>query len=260
LHPIITSAEITTWVGSAMWVLIRIAALVATAPVIGARTVPAKIKLGLSVLITIIILPLIPKAPAVDPLSGSAVLITANQVLIGVAMGLALQLVFSMFVMGGQIIAYQMGLGFSQMVDPQSGTQVPVVSQFYIILLTLIFFSLDGHLAMIKVLTDSFVSLPVGTNGLSKDGIWSLVAWGSDMYAGAVQIALPAIASILLINFTFGVVSRSAPQFNIFSIGFPVTMIMGFFIIMTTLTTILPHIVRQLAAVFGLINQLVSGH
>lgn len=260
MQPVISSEEITAWVGSAMWVLIRVSALVASAPVIGARTVPSKIKLGLSVLITIIVLPVIPKAPAVDPLSASALLITANQIIIGVAMGLALQLVFTMFVMGGQIIAYQMGLGFSQMVDPQSGMQVPVVSQFYIILLTLIFFALDGHLAMIKALTDSFVSLPVGTNGLSKDSVWTLVAWGSEMYIGAVQIALPAIASILLINFTFGVVSRSAPQFNIFSIGFPVTMIMGFFIIMATLTTLSPHISRLLGAAFGLINVMVLGH
>lgn len=255
----ISSEEITVWVGSAMWVLVRITALIAAAPVLGSRTVPSKIKLGLAVVLTIVLLPVVPKAPAVDPLSSSAVLITANQIIIGAAMGLALQLVFAMFVIGGQIIAYQMGLGFSQMVDPQSGLQVPVVSQFYIILLTLVFFSLDGHLALIQVLSDSFISLPVGTNGLTKEGMWALVAWGSDMYVGAIQIALPAIASILLINFTFGVVSRSAPQFNIFSIGFPITMVMGFFIIMATMTTLLPHINRQLAAVFGLVKMLVAG-
>ena len=260
MQALISSEEITAWIGSGMWALIRVTALMASAPVIGARTVPAKIKLGLSVLITIVLLPVLPIAPAVDPLSASALVITANQILIGVAMGLALQLVFSMFVIGGQIIAYQMGLGFSQMVDPQSGMQVPVVSQFYIVLLTLIFFSLDGHLAMVQVLRDSFVSLPVGTNGLSKEGMWTLVAWGSEMYSGAVQIALPAIASILLVNFTFGVASRSAPQFNIFSIGFPLTMMMGFFIIMATLTTLLPHISRQLAAAFTLVTVLISGN
>lgn len=255
----ISAEEITAWVGSAMWVLVRITALIAAAPILGSRSIPAKIKLGLAVVLTMVLLPLVPKAPLVDPLSSSALLITVNQVIIGAAMGLALQLVFGMFVIGGQIIAYQMGLGFSQMVDPQSGTQVPVVGQFYIILLTLIFFSLDGHLALIQVLSDSFVSLPVGANGLSKDGVWALVAWGSNMYVGAVQIALPAIASILLINLTFGVVSRSAPQFNIFSIGFPVTMIMGFFIIMSTLTTILPHITAQLSAAFSLVKLLISG-
>ena len=251
--------EITAWVGSAMWVLVRVTALITAAPILGSRTVPVKIKLGLAVVLTMVILPLIPKAPAVDPLSSSALLITVNQIIIGVAMGLALQLVFGMFVIGGQVITYQMGLGFSQMVDPQSGMQVPVVSQFYIILLTLIFFSLDGHLALVQVLLDSFVTLPVGANGLTRDGMWALVAWGSDMYVGAIQIALPAIASILLINFTFGVVSRSAPQFNIFSIGFPITMIMGFFIIMATLTTILPHITKQLSAAFALVKLLVAG-
>jgi flagellar biosynthetic protein FliR len=255
----LSTEEITAWVGSAMWVLVRITSLVASAPILGSRTVPARIKLGLALVLTMVLLPVIPKAPLVDPISSAALLITINQIIIGVAMGLALQLVFGMFVIGGQIIAYQMGLGFSQMVDPQSGMQVPVVSQFYIILLTLIFFSLDGHLALVQALSDSFVSLPVGVNGLSKDGLWALVSWGSDMYTGAIQIALPAIASILLINLTFGVVSRSAPQFNIFSIGFPITMIMGFFVIMATLTTILPHITKQLSAAFSLVRLLVAG-
>jgi flagellar biosynthetic protein FliR len=255
----LSTEEITAWVGSAMWVLVRITSLVASAPILGARTVPVRIKLGLALVLTMVLLPVIPKAPPVDPISSAALLITINQIIIGVAMGLALQLVFGMFVIGGQIIAYQMGLGFSQMVDPQSGMQVPVVSQFYIILLTLIFFSLNGHLALVQALSDSFVSLPVGVNGLSKDGLWALVSWGSDMYIGAIQIALPAIASILLINLTFGVVSRSAPQFNIFSIGFPITMIMGFFVIMATLTTILPHITKQLSAAFSLVKLLVAG-
>lgn len=255
----ISSEEITAWVGSSMWILVRITALVTSAPILGSRTVPVKVKLGLSLALTMILLPIIPKVPAVDPLSSQAFLITLNQIIIGVAMGLALQLVFTMFVIGGQIIAYQMGLGFSQMVDPQSGMQVPVVGQFYIIVLTLVFFSLNGHLALIQLLSDSFFSLPIGTDSLTKEGLWKLVSWGSQMYVGAMQIALPAIASILLINFTFGVVTRSAPQFNIFSIGFPVTMIMGFFIIMATLTTILPHINRQLSNIFELIKLLVSG-
>ena len=206
-----------------------------------------------------VIVPIIPKAPAVDPLSASALLITLHQILIGAAMGLALQLVFGMFVIGGQIIAYQMGLGFSQMVDPQSGTQVPVVSQFYIILLTLIFFAINGHLILIEVLAESFISMPIAAQGLTTDAFWTLVSWSSQMYVGAVQIALPAIAAILLINFTFGVVTRSAPQFNIFSIGFPITMVMGFFVMMITLSSVLPHITHQIAATFELMRVLVAG-
>jgi flagellar biosynthetic protein FliR len=152
-----------------------------------------------------------------------------------------------------------MGLGFASMVDPSSGTQVPVISQFYVIMLTLIFLALDGHLVFIDAVADSFRTLPIGATGLSGDGLWTLVTWGGNMYAGAVQIALPAIASLLLINLTFGVITRSAPQFNIFAIGFPVTMVAGFFIMLATLPAILPQIQRQLASAFELMRLLVAG-
>jgi flagellar biosynthetic protein FliR len=174
-------------------------------------------------------------------------------------MGLALQLVFAMFVVGGQIMAFQMGLGFASMVDPSSGTQVPVISQFYVILLTLVFLALDGHLVMIDVIADSFRTLPIGTEGLTSDNFWALAMWGGNMYAGAVQIALPAIAALLMINLTFGIVTRSAPQFNIFAIGFPITLVAGFFIMMVTLPAIMPQIKRQFAAVFELLRWLVGG-
>lgn len=232
--------------------------MVTAAPVFGARTVPVKVKVALAFLLTLVIMPIIPTPPAVDPLSGDAILITLNQILIGAAMGLALQLLFAMFVIGGQIIAFQMGLGFAAMVDPGSGTQVPVVSQFYIIVLTLIFLALNGHLVFISVVAESFRSLPIGTTSVSQDGLWALVNWGSTMYAGAVQIALPAIAALLLFNLTFGVVTRSAPQFNIFSIGFPVTMVAGFFIMMATLPTLLPHIERYFGGALELIGMLTN--
>lgn len=254
----LASSEIMSWIGAFLWPLFRISAMIAVAPVFGARTIPTNIKLVLSVVLTLVIMPVIPTPPVVDPLSGAAVLITLNQILIGAAMGLALQLLFAMFIIGGQIIAFQMGLGFASMVDPGSGTQVPVVSQFYVILLTLTFLALNGHLIFINVVADSFLSLPIGVNSLSQDGLWMLISWGSTMYSGAVQIALPAIASLLLFNLTFGIVTRSAPQFNIFSIGFPVTMVAGFFIMMSTLPNFLPHLERYLARSFELIYTFTS--
>jgi flagellar biosynthetic protein FliR len=152
-----------------------------------------------------------------------------------------------------------MGLGFASMVDPSSGTQVPVISQFYVIILTLVFLALDGHLTFISVVAESFHTLPIGVNGLSRDGLWALLIWGGSMYAGAVQIALPAIASLLLINLTFGVVTRAAPQFNIFAIGFPVTMVAGFFIMLATLKAIMPQINLQLANAFELMRGIAGG-
>jgi flagellar biosynthetic protein FliR len=250
--------DITAYIGSFMWALFRIAAMVTIAPVFGSRSIPARVKLGIALGLTVVIVPIIPMPEPVAPLSADAILITIQQIIIGAALGLALQFVFAMFVIGGQVIAYQMGLGFSKMVDPQSGTQVPVVSQFYIIVLTLMFFALNGHLTLIRVLAESFTSLPISTHGLSLDSMWTLIQWSGAMYVAGIQIALPAVASIMLVNFTFAVVTRSAPQFNIFSIGFPMTMIIGFFVIMVTLTGILPQIKNQLNAVFLLMKSLVS--
>jgi len=255
----LASSEIMSWVATFMWPLFRIAALVSAAPVFGARTVPVSVKLIFAVVLTLVIAPVSPPVPVVDPISGEAVLIVVNQILIGAAMGLALQLVFAMFIIGGQIMAFQMGLGFASMVDPSSGTQVPVISQFYVILLTLVFLALDGHLTFISVVAQSFHTLPIGVNGLNDASLWALVTWGGNMYAGAVQIALPAIASLLLINLTFGVVTRSAPQFNIFAIGFPITMVAGFFIMLATLKAVLPQIQLQLNNAFDLMRGVAGG-
>ncbi len=255
---LLTATEITSWVGSFLWVLFRVAALVTSAPIFSSRSVPMKIKLGIAIAITLVITPNLPPVPSVEPFGAEAFLITLQQILIGLVMGLSLQLVFAMFVIGGQVIAYQMGLGFASMVDPQSGTQVPVVSQFYIIIVTLLFFTMNGHLMLIQSLHDSFFRMPIGTAGINLNGIWNLIEWSSQMYVGAVKIALPAIASIMLINFTFAVVTRSAPQFNIFSIGFPITMVMGFFIIMVTLFTVFPHFSQQIDSLFLLINRILS--
>lgn len=255
----LTSSEIMSWAGGFLWPLFRIAALVGVAPVFGARTIPMRVKMIFAVLLTLVVAPLLPAQPVVDPLSGEAFLITLNQLLIGIAMGLALQSVFAMFVMGGQIIAFQMGLGFAAMVDPNSGESGPVVGQFYVVVLTLMFLALDGHLVAIDILVDSFRTMPIGVDGLTRDGFWTLAMWGGQMYAGAVQIALPAIAALLLINLTFGVVTRSAPQFNIFSVGFPVTILAGFFIMLATLATLLPQVTRQLTAAFDLMRFLVNG-
>jgi len=254
----ITYVQIESWIGSYLWVLFRISAFVTAAPVLGSRTIPVSAKLGFSLILTILIVPMIPAPTPIELFSLASALMTLNQIIIGIAMGFAFQLIFTMFIIGGQIIAYQMGLGFAQMVDPQSGTQVPVISQFYIVTITLLFFALNGHIAMIELLVESFRILPIQADPLSRNGFWHLADWSKHMFSGGLTIAIPAIASILVINFTFAVVTRSAPQFNIFSIGFPVTIVMGFFVIMFTLSTVLPHFSIQFAAVIDLIRLMLG--
>jgi flagellar biosynthetic protein FliR len=254
----LASTEITSWVGAFIWPFVRISALIAAAPVFGATAIPNKVKLIFALVLTLVVMPVIPPPPVVEPISSEAFLITLHQILIGVSMGLALQMMFSMFVIGGQLIAYKMGLGFASMVDPSSGTQVPTVSQIYVVILTLVFLSINGHLIVIEVLVDSFKAMPVGTTGIDRDAMWSLVSWGSTMIAGGVKIALPAIASLFLINLTFAVVTRSAPQFNIFSLGIPVSILAGFFIMMITLPDVIMQVEPMMDSVYALIVRMLG--
>ncbi|MCW8826468.1 MAG: flagellar biosynthetic protein FliR [Gammaproteobacteria bacterium] len=247
----LAATEITAWIAGYMWPFFRIGAMLMAAPISGAQTVPVRARLVLAVALTLIIAPIVPRGPLVELFSYEWVMIIIYQILIGVVIGFVFQLIFAAVITGGQIIAMQMGLGFASMVDPQNGQQVPVLSQLYLMMTTLLFLAMDGHLIMIKVIADSFTILPIGMQGIDVDAFYKLATWGSDLFAAALWLALPAVASLLLINFSFGVMSRAAPQLQIFSIGFPITLMMGFVVIYFTL----PGVVLQFST---LVNELVA--
>lgn len=256
---VITGAQLTVFVGGLLWPLFRVAAMVMTAPVFGAKTVPVRVRVGLSLAITMAILPILPTPPAVDVFSPAAVAIIAQQMLIGVIMGFTLQLVMSAVITGGQVIAMQMGLGFAAMVDPQNGTQTPVLSQFYAVMVVLVYLALNGHLVLIQVLVDSFSSMPIGASGVLPESFMTLALWGSQIFSGAVGMAIPAIASLLIVNFAFGIMTRAAPQLNIFAIGFPITMMLGFGVIFATLPSILPQSTSMFNDAYLLIRSMTAG-
>jgi flagellar biosynthetic protein FliR len=173
-------------------------------------------------------------------------------------MGFTLQLVFGALMIAGEAIALGMGLGFASMVDPANGVNVPVVSQFFIIIGTLLFLALGGHLMLIQLVVSSFESLPISSTGVGRDSFWSLVAWGSQMFIGALWIAIPALISMLVITLSMGVMTRAAPQLNIFSVGFPVTMFMGFIILLLVLPGFLPRINQLMLQAMQLSQSIVT--
>lgn len=254
-----SAADLSAWIGSYLWPLFRIGALLGAVPVIGTRMVPARVRLVLALALTLVLVPVIPAAPAIDPLSIAGLGVTFQQVLIGAAMGFVLSLVFAAFVSAGQLIALQMGIGFASMVDPQHGVEVPVVSQLYIVLVTLVFLSLDGHLALIEVLAESFHTLPVSPAGLTVASMWDLAAAVGRMFSGALTIALPAMVALLLINIAFGVMTRAAPQLNLFTVGFPITLLFGFLVLLLTLPMVAPQLRELLGAEFEQMRRLVAG-
>jgi flagellar biosynthetic protein FliR len=255
----LTTAELTHWLGSMFWPFVRIAMMFAVAPIFGGNLVPMRVKLILALLLTWVMLPLIPPVPSIEPLSAASVLITLQQMLIGLAIGFAMQLVFTALIVGGQTVAMGMGLGFASMVDPQNGVQVPVIGQYYLVIATLLFLVLNGHLALISVLADSFQSLPIGNAMLSRDNLWEMAAWASRMFAGGVLVALPAVTAILLVNLSFGVVSRSAPQLNIFGVGFPVTLVLGFLLLLVTVPGLLPQMNTMMLDALAAVQQFGRG-
>lgn len=254
----ITGTELTTWLASLLWPFMRIGAMFSAAPILAARSVPIRIRVLLAFMVAWILLPVLPEPPVVDLISAEALIISIYQVFIGLAMGFILQMVFAVFVIAGQSVAMAMGLGFASIVDPQNGVQVPVVSQAFLIMATLIFLALHGHLLMIEVLAESFRLLPVGPLVPSRDGLWQLVTWGSNMFAGGVLLALPAVAALLLVNIAFGVTARAAPQLNIFAVGFPVMIMVGLVFIILTLPTLTSHLSRLMMQSFALIKSFLQ--
>ncbi len=254
-----TSAEVIGMVTSWLWPFFRIGAMLAVAPVFGARFVPARLRVGLAVAITVVVAPVIPTVPAIFPFSGEGVLIALQQVVTGLAMGIALRLVFAVFELAGQIVAQHMALHFASLVDPNSGIQVPMLSQFYLVLATLAFLSLNGHLVCIEVLVESFRVLPVGIDGLPREGFWSLVQRGGWMFSGAVLFALPVVAALLIVNLAFGVMTRAAPQLNIFAVGFPITLILGFVLMLLTLPGLAAQFEQLFAAAIDFLTRMLTG-
>ncbi|KFI22203.1 flagellar biosynthetic protein FliR [Nitrosococcus oceani] len=238
-----TSNELNQLISAYLWPFCRIGALLMAMPLFGSKVVPVRIRLVFALALTVVIAPVIP-ATSVAALSVEGGLLVMQQFLIGFAMALVLQMVFQAFAIGGQIVATQMGLGFASLMDPQNGVAVSMVSQLYTVLITLVFLGLNGHLVVIQVLAESFYVLPLGVERASLGGFWQLAGAGSWMLAGSVLIALPAIGALSLVNLTFGVMSRAAPQLNPFSIGFPLTLILGFWVLLFTLPNAPSHLVN----------------
>jgi flagellar biosynthetic protein FliR len=252
-----TEAQILTQTSLFIWPLMRISAMFVSVPLFSIRAVPARVRLILSVAITLVIMPLLPPLPAVEMFSYTGFMMAVAQVMIGLTSGFILQLVFAAVVFAGQGIALSMGLGFSMMVDPQNGQQVPVIAQFYTVTTTLLFISLDGHLLLIQMLLDSFKTLPIGIDAIDKAGIWSILAWSSRMFAGGLLLAMPVIASLLLVNVIFGVAARAAPQLQIFSVGFPVTLMLGMLLVWKSIPDVLDQFSGMLTDAYDFIGQLL---
>lgn len=219
-----------------LWPMLRISALLLAAPLYSLDALTLRIRIMLALVLTFLIYPLV-DWPVIDPLSASGILEIVNQLFIGAMMGLMLQIAVAATVVSGQTIAGSMGLSMASMIDPNIGN-VPVISQFLVILGTLIFLGFGGHILMISMLVDSFTSVPIGKFILGQVAYGKVVAWSGMMFLGGVLIALPVMISLLFINIGLGIVTRAAPSLNIFSVGFPASIAAGMLVFILSLESI----------------------
>jgi len=223
----VTSAQLAAVMTAFFWPFVRILALLATAPVIGDPVVPRQVKVALSALLALVLAPGVAGAADVPLMSLPGAWVTAQQVLIGVAIGFTMRIVFTAVQAAGEYIGLQMGLSFATFFDPASGGQTAVVARFLYMLAALIFLAVDGHLHLIALLAQSFDSVPVARNGLAGAG-WMVVARAAqDIFTTGLMLALPVVTALLILNLAMGILNRASPQFSIFAVGFPLTLLAG---------------------------------
>lgn len=227
----LSTTDINTWIAALLWPLSRILGLIAAAPVFGHASTPVSVKLGLGVLLALIVAPAIPALPAADPMSMAGLLILAQEMLIGLAMGFSIRIVFASVEFAGEVSSLTMGLGFASFFDPNSQGRSSAISQFLALLATLAFLSVNAHLVLLSALVESFSSLPVSALHVSGGGFKQLADWGGKIFSTGLQLSLPIIAALLITNVALGILTRAAPQLNLFGIGFPITLGVGFLVL-----------------------------
>ncbi len=231
----LTSAEMNTWIAALLWPLTRILGLIASAPLFGNAAVPVSIKAVLGILLAMIIAPAIPALPAADPMSLAGFLILLRELMIGLAMGIVMRIVFAAIEMAGEVASMTMGLGFASFFDPLTAGRSSAVSQFLVLVATMVFMAANAHLVLLQALAESFITMPVSAAPIAGGGPLELARWGARIFSAGLQLSLPIVAALLITNIALGILTRAAPQLNLFALGFPITLGVGLLLLSLSL-------------------------
>ena len=250
-------ADVSIWVSRMWWPVLRIGGFVLTAPATSEMVIPGRVKIVLILALAFLLGPLVQVPAGLSIFSAAGMLAAVIELLIGVAIGMVVQLTFEALVFAGQSISLTMGLGFATLVDPQHGAQVPVLGQMFMIFGTLTYLAINGHLMLLGALADSFHALPIG-GALNKSFFLSVVLWGARVFDTGLLIALPAVIALVIVNLALGVVTRAAPALNLFGIGFTITLLSGFFVLLAGLDGIMSGISALINSALTAVTELVG--
>jgi flagellar biosynthetic protein FliR len=254
----LTALQIADGAMALLWTLLRVSGVVLLAPILGAMYIPNRIRIGLAAVLAFALLPAAGAAPALDPLSPQGLAAILRELTVGATIGFVLRLATESALLAGQLVSTGMGLSFATVVDPQNGG-MPLLGRFYIIVGSLLLLATNAHLSLIALLAQSYAVVPLGAGGIGAPEARLVVDFAALMFAGALQLSLPAVIAILMVNITFGVISRAAPTLNLFAVGFPVTILMGLLILVATFRTQGPVWEGLIAEAFALLSRIFGG-
>jgi flagellar biosynthesis protein FliR len=231
----LTEAQVLGWVVPLLWPFLRTLAVFTALPVLGTRTVPARVRVALAALVALAAQPSLPEMPVVPLDSPLAFGLVAQQVVIGLCIGFAVRIVFAALEYAGELVGLQMGLNFAGFFDPVTAGTATATSRFYGTLVAWLFVVINGHLLVLAAVLQSFASFPVGPEPFGFLRTMLPHRWGAEIFITGLWIALPMIAMLLFVNLVLGMISRVAAQISIFSVGFPITMGVGLIGMLLTL-------------------------
>ncbi|APX93246.1 flagellar biosynthetic protein FliR [Halomonas sp. 1513] len=254
----VTFAQLQGWLMLFLWPFVRITAFLMASPLLGHSAVPNQAKIGLAVLLTVVIGPTLPDMPDAPIVSWASLGIMIEQMLIGIAIGLTMQVMFAVVQAAGEFIGLQMGLAFATFFDAGSGTNTMILSRVFYMITLLMFLAFNGHLIVIEILASTFVTLPIGIGSFNAGAFEMLVRFGGTIFVSGMLLALPLVGSLLIINLSLGILNRSAPQLTVFNIGFPTSLTVGIFLLMVLMTDFARFLQRLFSDSLGFLQQMLE--
>jgi len=207
---------------------IRVVGLIFAAPFFGNRAIPKRTKVGFSLILAGLLFPFIPSPPPVPDSPLLIALAVVKELLIGIILGFAVFLLFQAVVFFGQIVSYQMGFAIVSSIDPESQQRVPIIGQFEYLLVSLVFLAVNGHHLLLSGLYSSLRVIPLGRASLGPSLLPHLIGSTKDVFVIALRLGAPAIAALLFSDLIMGLMARAIPQMNVFIIGYPIRIGVGF--------------------------------
>lgn len=253
----VNSEQLYHWLALFIWPFFRIIGYAMVAPLLGQAAIPVRAKIGFSVALSIIVAPLLPSVPTTPIMSLAGIGLVVEQIIIGVAMGLCMKMAFSAVQAAGEYIGMQMGIGFATQYSADTGANSVIISRLFDILAILMFLAVDGHLFMLQILVNTFTQLPIGNFEFNPDA-WKMIAvYAKTIFTSGLLLALPLITALLLMNLAMGILNRSAPQLTIFSVGFPLTLMVGLVLLMVMMKNLGPFMDNMFFQSMKFVQQLI---